>query len=160
MGTATSRRRNASPPAWSSCACVRNTASTRAAFSRRYVKSGRTRSTPGMSTSGNIKPQSTTRMRPSTSRQKQLRPISPTPPRNVIETGGLLIGGRDYRERVRSPVHSCTCGGAILCHFVEEGVLLAGVGPVLELDDAELGEAGAQPRVARVEQTQLLAVRH
>src|SRR4051794_39060097 len=39
-----------------------------------------------MSASGNMSPQSTTRMRPSTSRQKQLRPISPSPPRKTIRT--------------------------------------------------------------------------
>ena len=39
-------------------------------------------------------------------------------------------------------------------------VLLAGVGPVLELDHADLGEALAQPAAGRVEQAELLAVRH
>ena len=39
------------------------------------------------------------------------------------------------------------------------GVLLARVGPVLELDDAELGEAVAEPAVGRVEKAELLAVR-
>ena len=39
-------------------------------------------------------------------------------------------------------------------------VLLAGVLPVLELDDAHLLEAAAQPRVVAVEQAELLAVRH
>ena len=41
---------------------------------------------PGMSASGNMIPQSTTRIRPSTSKQKQFRPISPSPPRNTIRT--------------------------------------------------------------------------
>ena len=50
--------------------------------------------------------------------------------------------------------------GSVLRHLVEGGVLLAGVDPVLELDDAELGEALAQPAVAGVEQAELLAVRH
>src|SRR3984885_9557787 len=63
------------------------TPSTRSAFSRRYVKSGRTRSTPGMSGSGNMMPQSRTRMRPSTSMQAQFRPISPRPPRKTTRTG-------------------------------------------------------------------------
>src|SRR4029079_13271252 len=66
-------------------------ASTRSALSRKYVKSGRTRSMPGMSASGNINPQSTTRMRPSTSRQKQFRPISPRPPRKTIRTASLML---------------------------------------------------------------------
>ena len=39
-------------------------------------------------------------------------------------------------------------------------VLLAGVGPVLELDHAELPEPLPQPAVAGVEQAELLAVRH
>ena len=42
---------------------------------------------PGMSGSGNMIPQSRTRMRPSTSMQAQLRPISPSPPRKTIRTG-------------------------------------------------------------------------
>ena len=50
--------------------------------------------------------------------------------------------------------------GAVRGDGVEVGVLLAGVDPVLELDDADLGEAVAQPAVGRVEQTELLAVRH
>ena len=44
-----------------------------------------------MPASGNMIPQSTTRMRSSTSRQKQFRPISPSPPRKTILTGGRLI---------------------------------------------------------------------
>src|SRR5665213_1357673 len=62
------------------------TPSTRSAFSRRYVKSGRTRSTPGMSGSGNMIPTSSTRIRPSTSMQAQLRPLSPMPPRKTTRT--------------------------------------------------------------------------
>ena len=45
---------------------------------------------PGISASGNMIPQSTMRMRSSTSRQKQLRPISPRPPRKTILTGGFM----------------------------------------------------------------------
>src|SRR4051794_14361609 len=41
---------------------------------------------PGMSASGNMSPQSTTRIRPSTSTQKQFRPISPSPPRKTMRT--------------------------------------------------------------------------
>src|SRR5436853_5155681 len=51
-------------------------------------------------------------------------------------------------------------GFAVLGHLVELAVLLAGVDPVLELDHAELGEAVAQPAVAGVEQSELLAVGH
>ena len=50
-------------------------------------------------------------------------------------------------------------GGELLAQG-EGGVLLAGVGPVLELDDADLGEALAQPAVVGVEQAELLAVGH
>ena len=45
---------------------------------------------PGMSGSGNMMPQSRTRMRPSTSMQAQFRPISPSPPRKTIRTGFAL----------------------------------------------------------------------
>src|SRR5437588_548554 len=55
-------------------------------------------------------------------------------------------------------------GGPVRADRVELLVLLAGVDPVLELDDAELPELLAQPALlaflgARVEQPQLLAVR-
>jgi hypothetical protein len=50
--------------------------------------------------------------------------------------------------------------GPVLRHLVELGVLLAGVGPVLELDHAQLLEPAAEPATGRVEQPQLLAVRH
>src|SRR2546421_7390378 len=40
-----------------------------------------------MSGSGNMIPQSMSRIRPSTSTQAQLRPISPSPPRNTTRTG-------------------------------------------------------------------------
>ena len=49
---------------------------------------------PGMSDSGNMIPQSMTRMRSSTSRHKQLRPISPSPPRKTIRTGEVLIAAQ------------------------------------------------------------------
>src|SRR4051812_15745148 len=61
--------------------------SMRSALSRRYVKSGSTRSMPGISRSGNMSPQSSSMIRPSTSMQAQLRPISPSPPRKTIRTG-------------------------------------------------------------------------
>ena len=47
-----------------------------------------------MSASGNMMPQSRTMMRPSTSMQAQLRPISPSPPRKTTRTGDAL--GRDF----------------------------------------------------------------
>src|SRR5215218_264602 len=146
-----SRRRYASPPAWSSWACVSTTPSTRSAFSRRYVKSGSTRSTPGMSASGNIKPQSTTRMRPPTSRQKQLRPISPSPPRKTMRAGSFTA--------VRLPPLLCD-RASVARDLVEVGVLLARVDPVLELDHAELLEAMPEPAVGGVEEAELLAVGH
>src|SRR5438552_14794131 len=61
--------------------------SMRPALARRYVKSGNTRSMPSMSMSGNINPTSSRRIRPFTSMQAQLRPISPSPPRKVTTTG-------------------------------------------------------------------------
>src|SRR5262245_36687253 len=48
---------------------------------------------PSMSTSGNINPTSRSMIRPSTSMQAQLRPISPSPPRNVTETGEGISSG-------------------------------------------------------------------
>src|SRR6476646_6793543 len=65
---------------------------------------------PGISASGNMIPQSTTRMRSSTSRQKQLRPISPRPPRKTIRTGALLIGSgyrRLEHELLHHRLHRC-----------------------------------------------------
>src|SRR5258708_37692423 len=50
-----------------------------------------------MSTSGNMSPQSRSMIRPSTSMQAQLRPISPSPPRKVTLTlaeGWLAIEAR------------------------------------------------------------------
>src|SRR5262249_35700069 len=51
-------------------------------------------------------------------------------------------------------------GLAVLRDLVELRVLLTGVDPVLELDHTQLGEPLAQPPVARVEETELLAVGH
>src|SRR5438552_14291697 len=84
MGKEMSRRRNDRAPTWSSWPWVSRHPSSRSAFSRSQVKSGRTRSTPSMSTSGNMSPQSSSSSRPSCSKHAQLRPISPSPPRNVI----------------------------------------------------------------------------
>src|SRR5580765_652471 len=73
--------------------------SIRPAFSRKYVKSGSTRSMPSMSMSGNIRPTSRSMMRPSTSMHAQLRPISPNPPRNVTTTGS----GMETRVHLSRP---------------------------------------------------------
>src|SRR5438552_4047471 len=123
---------------------------------------------PGMSASGNMIPQSTTRIRPSTSRQKQFRPISPSPPRNTIRTDidvhataaqphgrAAHLGYAPAPPRLRA-----RCRLSVLGDLVEHRVLLARVDPVLELDDTELGEALPQPSAVAVEQTELLAVRH
>src|SRR5262245_49783880 len=50
------------------------------------------------------------------------------------------------------PALAARLSRSISCHLVEVGVLLAGVGPVLELDDAELLEPPAQPPTRGVEQ--------
>ena len=57
---------------------------------------------------------------------------------------------------MRQTVQDCS----VLADLVEHRVLLAGVGPVLELDHAGLGELLAEPAVGGVEQAELLAVRH
>src|SRR5438445_47965 len=59
-------------------------------------------------------------------------------------------------ERLRLCGGGC---GAVLGDLVERLVLLAGVLPVLEGDDAQLGELLAQPAVGGVDQAELLAVR-
>src|SRR5438093_1679641 len=110
MGASNSRNRYGTAPMWSSCPCVSTTASRRSALWRRYSKSGRTRSIPGSSARGNDSPQSMTRMRPSSSRQAMLRPISPTPPRNtrrvedsclVPSSWGPDVGVASALEKVR-----------------------------------------------------------
>src|SRR4051812_35682829 len=57
-------------------------------------------------------------------------------------------------QRVDGGAHECP-SGAVGGDGVELGVLLGGVGPVLELDDAQLGELVPQPAVAGVEQPEL-----
>src|SRR5689334_3936486 len=109
---------------------------------------------PGMSASGNMIPQSTTRIRPSTSMQKQFRPISPRPPRKTIRTGirraryNPAVRGRALRGETRAGgplparpfvrASGAGRGRAVLGDLVEHRVLLAGVDPVLELDHTEL----------------------
>src|SRR5882757_5664906 len=98
---------------------------------------------PGMSASGNMIPQSTTRMRSSTSRQKQFRPISPSPPRKTIRTDINYARYNGAHQGARPCALRAGCGGllAVLGDLVQHRVLLARVDPVLELDHAELGEA-------------------
>src|SRR5437764_204333 len=90
-------------------------------------------------------------------------PVAPTPtplPRLRGPAHGCTRCEPGYPARGRSslrPLRRCR-GFAVLGHFVELRVLLAGVDPVLELDHAQLGETVAQPAVAGVEQPQLLAV--
>src|SRR3989449_11392518 len=94
-GSENSRSRYGSDPTWSSCPWVRTTASTRSWLSRRYWKSGRTRSIPGISTSGKDRPASITRMRPSSSSAAMLRPTSPTPPRKTSRGSRAGVGKPD-----------------------------------------------------------------
>src|SRR5581483_9246635 len=61
--------------------------------SRRMVKSGRIRSTPGCSSSGKSTPQSMTSRRPPYSKTVMLRPISPRPPRGVMRRAPSGSGG-------------------------------------------------------------------
>src|SRR4051812_43541289 len=106
---------------------------------------------PGISRSGNISPQSSIMMRPSTSMQAQLRPISPRPPRKTIRTGSgngvdtevsqdlasavlETVRGRSERQAAlpaREPEHP------------QDGLGRDGVGrKVAGLEGPRLGEAG------------------
>src|SRR5687767_12017323 len=116
MGTSgRSRSTYGSAPMWSSCACVRMIPRTFALFSRRYVMSGMTRSMPSISSSGNIRPASTTTMSSPCSMASMFLPISPTPPRGMMRIAlakerhlirclflpHLLLGHRFGREKKR-----------------------------------------------------------
>ena len=104
------------------------------------MRSGRTRSTPGMSGSGNMMPTSSTRMRPSTSMQAQFRPISPRPPRKTIRTerapgpaalASAPAAGRRLRRRPRrSGRWICRGSGTLLGWGIGLGrrLLLPGTG--------------------------------
>src|SRR5258708_37786446 len=59
--------------------------------------SGMTRSTPSMSSLGNIRPASTTMMRPSYSSAIMFSPISPSPPRGMT-LSRLTRGGLEERQ--------------------------------------------------------------
>ena len=96
----------------------------RVGCSRRYERSGSTRSMPGMSGSGNMIPQSRTTMRPSNSKTAQFRPISPRPPRKMMRTGsGKRPACRVHRlrralgPRLAITVRACSSssGGAARC---------------------------------------------
>src|SRR5215213_4139231 len=78
---------------WSSWAWVRTTPTTRSGSSASQVKSGRMMSTPGWSASGKARPQSISSRAPSTSTTAQLRPISPSPPRNATRVTPGAAGG-------------------------------------------------------------------
>src|SRR5437899_5491368 len=62
---------------------------TRSLRCRRYAMSGMTRSIPSISSSGNMRPASTTRMSSAISSASMFLPISPTPPSGMIRSGGL-----------------------------------------------------------------------
>src|SRR2546426_504512 len=102
-----------------------------------------------MSGSGNMIPQSISRMRSSTSTQAQLRPISPRPPRKTTRVEAVTPS---ERSRPRRPGRRNAGSG--------DGQFLGGVFPVLELDDAQVGEALAEPAVGGVEEAELAAVGH
>src|ERR687896_657733 len=78
---------------WSSWAWVRTTPTTRSGSSASQAKSGRMMSTPGWSASGKASPQSISSRAPSTSTTAQLRPISPSPPRNATRVAPGPAGG-------------------------------------------------------------------
>src|SRR3984957_5658904 len=86
------------PPMWSSWGCVMPTASTRSSLPSRYSKSGRIRSTPGWSGSGNKTPQSTMSSRPRYSKTVMFRPISPRPPRATMRRPSRVSAGGGVRS--------------------------------------------------------------
>src|SRR6266540_5438596 len=65
---------------WSSWPWLKKMPSTSGRLSSRYEMSGRTRSMPSMSSWGNMRPASTTRIWSSHSRAQMLMPTSPRPP--------------------------------------------------------------------------------
>src|SRR6185437_14535982 len=83
---------------WSSCPWVRTSASMSSSRCSIARKSGRMRSTPGASSSGNNTPQSITSNRSACSKTVMLRPISPMPPRATARRppsgsgGGAAVG--------------------------------------------------------------------
>src|ERR1039458_3420883 len=112
MGTLSSPTRYRSPPVWSSWPWVSKMASTRSFCSISQVNSGRIRSTPYMSGSGNMSPTSMTSRRPLTSTAQQLRPISPSPPRKVTRTAASAMEAREPRSDLGGPRVERLVGGA------------------------------------------------
>ena len=86
---------------WSSCPWVRTTASMSSSRCSMTPKSGRIRSTPGCSASGNRTPQSMTSSRPSNSSTAMLRPISPRPPSAMTRRPPSGSGGGALQVEVR-----------------------------------------------------------
>src|SRR3954453_2330346 len=84
---------------WSSCPCVRTTATMSPRRCSMTPKSGRIRSTPGCSASGKRTPQSMTSSLPSNSTTAMLRPISPSPPRAMTRSPPSGSGGGAWRSR-------------------------------------------------------------
>src|SRR3972149_6117356 len=79
---------------WSWWPCVSTTASRSSNRSRTYSKSGRTRSTPGISACGKDRPTSTISMRPPL---PLLPPPPPPPPRKTTRADGSDEAGIDQR---------------------------------------------------------------
>src|SRR6266550_1391777 len=130
MGNENSRSRYGSDPTWSSCPWVRTTAWRRSRLSRRYWKSGRTRSMPGMSLSGNDRPASINRMRSWNSRAAMFRPTSPTPPRKTSRGSPVrldVIGGASlaaeggYGTEARSGMHAARLSLAEVRIYTKKG---------------------------------------
>src|SRR3712207_3759054 len=84
---------------WSSCPWVRTTAAMSSSRCSMMPKSGRIRSTPGCSASGNSTPQSMTTSVPSYSSTAMLRPISPSPPSAMTRSPPAVRGGAAFRSR-------------------------------------------------------------
>ena len=93
------RSRYGTAPMWSSCPCVRTTASMSSSRCSITPKSGRIRSTPGCSASGNRTPQSMTSSRPPNSSTAMLRPISPRPPSAMTRRPPSGSAGGAFRSR-------------------------------------------------------------
>ena len=93
------RSRYGTAPMWSSWPWVRTTASMSSSRCSITPKSGRIRSMPGCSASGNRTPQSMTSSRPSNSSTAMFRPISPRPPSAMTRRPPSGRGGGAWRSR-------------------------------------------------------------
>ena len=128
-----SRSRYGSEPTWSSCPWVSTTASMRSRLSLRYCTSGSTRSMPGISTVGNDRPASITRMRPPSSSAAMFRPTSPTPPRKTSrgspprrsDEAKVPHGAFDRSPLLRRGGHQGQAGWAAVVSGQIHGVLQA-----------------------------------